>query len=150
MEFATINGPNNLTPYEQQNNEITATNVVGETGDYETGDYETGDYGMVPAVAPSTVPVVAPVMSGPIGTYEHSRSPRLFEFGRKDSGIGGCIEAFGHRVSNRTLLKWMLIGLLVYLILELITNSQRKPVDCRMFLAQTGGNYSVSELDFDL
>ena len=60
------------------------------------------------------------VQERPIGAPYFSRSKPLSRY--------SAIEGFNCNFDMKTILKWVIIGLLVYLILSMITDAQRKPI----------------------
>jgi hypothetical protein len=80
----------------------------------------------------------------PMPAYDYSRSTNLFTNGRWEPFDGdSCLP------DMRTLLKWVIIGLIVYLIMTLVTDSQRAPVMVPISFAQGGGSMSISEFDIN-
>lgn len=85
------------------------------------------------------------VMDRPHGGPYFSRSQPLSRY----RSVGGAIEGFDGCIPDmKTLLKWIIIGLVVYLVLSLITDAQRTPVVMPIaVLQQTGGAMNISEFD---
>lgn len=80
----------------------------------------------------------------PMPAYDYSRSLNLFTNGRWEPFDGD-----NYTLDMRTLLKWVIIGLIVYLIMTLITDSQRTPVSVPIAFIQGGGSMSISEFDLN-
>lgn len=76
---------------------------------------------------------------GPVGAPYFSRSKQLSSY--------DTVEGFNCNFNKRTMLKWLIIGLIVYLLISMITDAQRKPIIIPISLMdQAGGAFTEVDL----
>ena len=76
---------------------------------------------------------------GPVGAPYFSRSKQLSSY--------DTVEGFNCNFDKRTMLKWLIIGLIVYLLISMITDAQRKPIIIPVSLmGQAGGAFTEVDL----